>query len=338
MARQVQYCIAKDGTRLAYASDGEGVPFVWIPGWVSHLELDDAFGEAVGSRTDDSGIRFVTMDKRGNGLSERHPADISLESRVTDLETVVAAVGLEKFALGGLSEGGPVAIAYAARHPEQVEKLVIVGSYADGSKLAGSQEMRDAVRSVVKAEWGMASRVMAELFVGPDSLMDINAFAAYQQAAADSEEALAIIDAAIEIDVRPLLAQITAPTLVVHHRQDRIVPIELGQEVAAGIAGARFISFPGAHIPSPEDFRQGFAEINDFVRGGPASTAPEAPAPSAFRTVLFTDLVGHTEMMSRLGDERGRDVLREHERITRDTLAAHGGTEVKTMGDGFMAS
>ncbi|HEY5640710.1 MAG TPA: alpha/beta fold hydrolase [Dehalococcoidia bacterium] len=337
MARQVQYCTAKDGTRLAYAVGGAGVPFVFVPGWVSHLELDDQFADLIG-RTADDGILFVTMDKRGNGLSERHPPDVSLESRVSDLETVTEAVGLDKFALGGLSEGGPVAIAYAARHPEQVEKLVIVGSYADGSKLAGSEEMRDAVRSVVKAEWGMASRVMAELFVGPDSLMDINAFAAYQQAAADPEEALAIIDAAIEIDVRDLLAQITAPTLVVHHREDRIVPIELGQQVAAGIPGARFVSFPGAHIASPEQLRESFEVINDFVRGGPAAPAPEEPSASAFRTVLFSDLVGHTEMMSRLGDERGREVLREQERITRETLAAHGGTEVKTMGDGFMAS
>ncbi|RLC59647.1 MAG: hypothetical protein DRI30_00045 [Chloroflexi bacterium] len=337
MTRQVQYCTAKDGTRLAYAVDGEGVPFVFIPGWVSHLELDDKLAEAMG-REVDAGIRFVSMDKRGNGLSERHPADVSLESRVTDVETVVEAVGLERFVLGGLSEGGPVAIAYAARHPEQVEKLVIVGSYADGSRIAGSQEMRDAIRGVVKAEWGMASRVMAELFVGPDSIMDINAFAAYQQAAADPEEALAIIDAAIEIDVRPLLAQITAPTLVVHHRADRIVPMELGQEVAAAIPGARFASYPGAHIASPDEFRQSWAEVTDFVRGGPATPASPAPAPSAFRTVLFSDLVGHTEMMSRLGDEKGREVLREHERLTRDLLAAHAGTEVKTMGDGFMAS
>jgi len=338
MTRQVQYCIASDGTRLAYAVEGEGVPFVFIPGWVSHLELDDKIAEAMGTREADAGIRFVTMDKRGNGLSERHPADVSLESRVTDLETVVEAIGLEKFALGGLSEGGPVAIAYAVRHPEQVEKLVILGSYADGSRIGGSQEMRDAVRSVVKAEWGMASRVMAELFVGPDSIMDIDAFAAYQQAAADPEEALAIIDAAIEIDVRALLPQITAPTLVVHHRADRIVPIELGQEVAAGIPGARFASYPGAHIPSPDEFRESWTEVTDFVRGGPVPQAAAEPAPSAFRTVLFTDLVGHTKMMSRLGDQKGRDVLREHERVTRETLAANSGTEVKTMGDGFMAS
>ena len=293
MARQVQYCTAKDGTRLAYACEGEGVPLVWIPGWVSHLERDDAFAEAVGSTGDDSGIRFVTMDKRGNGLSERHPHDVALESRVTDVETLVETVGLERFALGGTSEGGSVAIAYAARHPEQVEKLVIVGSYADGSKLAGSEEMRDAVRSVVKAEWGMASRVMAELFVGPDSIMDINAFAAYQQAAADSEEALAIIDAAIEIDVRPLLSQIGAPTLVVHHRQDRIVPIELGQEVAAGIPGARFVSFTGAHIPSLEELRESFHGDQRLRQGRPRispqrSSLPRLSALSSLRTSSAT--------------------------------------------------
>jgi len=191
------------------------------------------------------GIRFLTMDKRGNGLSERHPGDVSLDSRVTDLETVVDTVGLERFALGGLSEGGPVAISYAARRPEHVEKLVLMGSYADGSRLAGSQKMREAMRSVVKAEWGMASRVMAELFVGPDSIMDINAFAAYQQAAADPEEALAMFDAMIEIDVRSLLPQITAPTLVVHHRADRIVPIEPHR--VSPVPGSRLILARTSH-------------------------------------------------------------------------------------------
>ena len=318
MEREVRYCTAGDGTRLAYATAGEGVPFVWIPGWVSHLELDARLGDAMGTSEATEGIRFLTMDKRGNGLSERHPADVSLDSRVTDLETVVDTVGLERFALGGLSEGGPVAISYAARRPEHVEKLVLMGSYADGSRLAGSQKMREAMRSVVKAEWGMASRVMAELFVGPGSLMDINAFATYQQAAADPEEALAMFDAMIEIDVRSLLPQITAPTLVVHHRADRIVPIELGQEVASGIAGARFASYPGAHVPSPDEFRQSWTAIMDFVRGGPAALVAAAPTPSAFRTVLFTDVEGSTALTDRLGDAKARKLLKEHERIVRD--------------------
>lgn len=345
MQPDIQYCLTPDGVRIAYRDGGgDGPPFIWVPGWVSHLELDAQFGRASGIAT--HRLRFISLDKRGTGLSSRNVEDVSLEARVRDLEALVAHLDLDRFALGGMSEGGPTVIAYAARRPEQITHLVIMGSYADGSRLAGGSELRDAARTVVKLEWGMGSRLMSDLFCGPGSAMDGEQFAKYQQYCANKDDALRVLDVAVSIDVRPLLPSISAPTLVIHHRDDRMVPIEAGQEIAAGIRGARFVSFPGAHIAPPDEIARAFDALVDFVAGEAVRGVADAQAPPAgdpppmggLRTILFTDLVGHTEMMRRLGDDRGRDVLREHERITRDVLKQHGGAEVKTMGDGFMAS
>jgi class 3 adenylate cyclase len=168
--------------------------------------------------------------------------------------------------------------------------------------------------------------------------MTPEAFGAYQLSGANADDAYKILRAAADIDVRPLLPSIKCPTLVVHNRDDKVVPIELAQEVAAGIKGAKFVSFHGGHIPPLDAILEGSRVIAEFVRNAPVAARPAASADGGFRTILFTDLVGHTEMMRRLGDDRGRAVLRDHEKITRDVLKEHNGSEVKTMGDGFMAS
>jgi class 3 adenylate cyclase len=180
--------------------------------------------------------------------------------------------------------------------------------------------------------------VLAELFCGEDSVLDMKGFATYQRLAGNARDAVRILEACMAIDARPLLRSIVAPTLVIHSRDDRIVPIVLGQEIAAGIKGARFVSIPGAHIPGVEGFQQAYQAIHDFVVDDQSGQKPTASPIGGFRTVLFTDLVGHTAMMRRLGDDKGRAVLREHESITRNVLKQFGGAEVKTMGDGFMAS
>jgi class 3 adenylate cyclase/predicted esterase len=339
MDREVRYVTASDGVKIAYAIQGEGTPFIWVPGWISHLDLDAGFLPMFGVDPAAYGVSWVSMDKRGSGLSGRNPTDYSLDARVSDVIAVADDVGLATFALGGMSEGGPIALALAAKHPDRVTRLVIHGSYANGECLGGSPDMREGLRAIVRAEWGVGSKLMSDLFTNQNSIIHGEEFAEYQKVAANQHDALKIINAAIAIDVRPLLSQITAPTLVVHHRDDRIVPIESGQEIAAAIKGARFLSFPGAHIASQQDFHKAFTAIFEFVSVGAGSQQAASPAvDSTFRTVLFTDIVGHTEMMRRLGDQRGRAVLREHEQVTRDVLKANGGSEVKTMGDGFMAS
>ena len=344
MKREVRYCTTEDGVRIAYSVEGEAdlPPLVWVPGWISHLELDGPRRDAVGTTEILKSVRFITLDKRGTGLSSRDVDDFSLEAHIADVAAVVDNLGLEKFALAGGSEGGPVAIGFAGRYPNRVKKLVIYGSFANPARVGGSEAMRQALLTVVKEEWGIiGSKLLSEFFVNGDSYITLEEFANYERLAANPAEAYATLKAMMAVDVRPHLSQIQAPTLVIHARDDRIVPLALGQEIAAGVRGARFVSVPGAHLPAPEQVREIFAAMVEFVTGVsrpvPPAGVPE-PAQGSFRTVLFTDIVGHTEMMSRLGDERGREVLLEHERITREVLKAHGGTEVKTTGDGFMAS
>jgi len=336
--REVRYVTTADGVRIAYAIQGEGVPFIWVPGWISHLDLDAGFLQMFGVDPNAEGVLWVQMDKRGSGLSSRNLLDYSLETRVKDVIAVADDLGLETFALGGMSEGGPIALATAATHPDRVTKLVIHGSYANGESLAGSPDMRDGMLAVIRAEWGVGSNLLSDMFTNADSVLSGQQFSEYQKVAANHGDARRIIEAAVGIDVRPLLSRITAPTLVVHHRDDRVVPIDCGQEIAAAIKGARFLSFPGAHIASQENFSLAFSAIVKFVGGGTVAKRAASAADSTFRTVLFTDIVGHTAMMHRLGDEKGRGVLREHEQVTRNTLKTYGGSEVKTMGDGFMAS
>jgi class 3 adenylate cyclase len=149
----------------------------------------------------------------------------------------------------------------------------------------------------------------------------------------------AILAGAWTHDATSLLSQVRTPTLVIHWRDNKFSPVEVARRIAASIPGAELVVLEGDD-PWPDVGRTEAAAraIDEFLGDAPAANQPATAAPSAFRTVLFTDLVGHTEMMSRLGDTKGRDVLREHERITRKVLKANGGTEVKTMGDGFMAS
>jgi len=253
MDQQIQYCTAHGGARLAYTVTGEGPPLVWVSGWVSHLELEWGSRARRPSLELLAGrVRLIRHDKRGTGLSARGLEDYSFEASVQDLETLVRHLGLTRFAIGGLSEGAAIAIAYAARHPERVTRLVLLGSYARGAGLMAPTELLEAVRAVVKTRWGLASNLLAAVFLDDSSNVRQELFSRFQRSAAKAEDAAALLDRAVNIDIRPLLPSISAPALVFHHRDDTVVPLQLGQEVAACIKGARFLSAPGAHIPSEQ--------------------------------------------------------------------------------------
>jgi class 3 adenylate cyclase len=342
--REIRYCTSDDGVSIAYSVEGhvDLPPLVLLPAWVTHLELDAQLRDDWGLTDIFQSVRLITFDKRGTGLSTRVVDDFSLEAHLRDLQAVVADLGLEQFALMGNSEGGPTAIAYAASHPGRVTSMCIYGSMAFGARNAGSEEMRSAILAVVKAEWGMGSKLLTDFFVNEESAVKPEEFGPYQRLAADASGGYGTLKAMMEVDVRALLPLVKAPTLVVHGRDDRMVPLAAGQEIAAGIRGARFVSIPGAHIPAGKEWLQVNRSMVEFAvehaKREPTTTGETSRPLGGLRTVLFTDIVGHTEMMQRLGDAKGRDVLREHERITRETLKQHGGAEVKTMGDGFLAS
>ena len=306
-----------------------------VPGWVSHIELDMAADSPVRASFEELARHFtlVRYDKRGTGLSDRGGSDFGLEPRLLDLEAVVDRLKLTRYAMRGASEGGPVAIAHAVRHPERVSHLILQGTSAH----LGRSDTTDALVALISAEWALGSTTMASIFAPSAPKETQDGFVRYQREAATRADAAAMLVANLDTDVRDMLGQVSAPTLVIHSETDRAIPFEHARRLAGAIPDATLSQYKGDHA-SFTAFSEINAMIVDFVSpDGPAGTATPATE-SGVRTVLFTDLVGHTEMMQRLGDDKGRDVLREHERITRDLLKQYAGAEVKTMGDGFMAS
>jgi class 3 adenylate cyclase len=336
MDASIRFCTTSDGLRIAYMVSGEGPPLVRVMGFVTHLELDRDLALFPSTRMGTvAGFQCIRFDKRGTGLSDRGVTDFSTATRLRDLEAVVDALKLKKFYLFGLSEAGPIAMMYAAEHPRRVIKLALYGTLAFGG---GGNPTSRALASLARAQWGMGSDAMSGLLAPGATAEEREVVGRYQRAAARSEEAALMIEATGLVDVRSLLPKIKAPTIVIHAKGDMAIPFNAGREIAGSIRGASLVSLDSdRHAPTDEGTDQINEAMRAFFIGNDTAVNASAP-PGGLRTVLFTDIVGHTEMMQRLGDAKGRDVLREHERITRETLKAHGGAEVKTMGDGFMAS
>jgi class 3 adenylate cyclase len=275
-------------------------------------------------------MTLVRYDARGFALSDRGELDFSCEALASDIEAVLEAVHAERAALLANSIMAAPAIQYAATHPGRVGALLLLDGLARGSDLAPGW---NAVVELARADWEFAKQTLARAVNFP-AVSGREKYQDVLEAATTQAAFLRFFEAVKGWDMTHLLERIDVPTLVTHTGPDLPhVPLEACRRVATSIPNAEFASIPGHRmVRFAADFLQ---------RHFPAeATAPDEPQSDAgaFRTVLFTDIVGHTEMMQRLGDERGRAVLREHERITREVLRAHGGTEVKTMGDGFMAS
>ncbi len=352
MARpEVQYATTADGVSIAFYEMGEGPPLV-LPSSVlwSHLRMR-TIPEYL---RDGSGIgrfnRIIRYDSRGTGLSDRSNQDMSLEAKLRDLEAVVDKLGLDRFDIMALGHAGVVGIAYAARHPSRVGHLVLINAYAAGSYFTGTSRFRalrsfqDELRAVEDLEenWERYTLYRAHENIGfSDSELAQRLAPIYREAMTPSS-LLQWVESLPDLDVRPLLGQVRVPTLALHI-QLAVFPIDWVREIASGIPGCRFVQINRDKSAEGQWWDERIqTTVEKFLGVGVSDAATQdadvSPGPSALRTVLFTDLVGHTEMMQRLGDDRGRDVLREHERITREVLKANGGTEVKTMGDGFMAS
>jgi class 3 adenylate cyclase/pimeloyl-ACP methyl ester carboxylesterase len=338
MEQEIRFCTTPDGVRIAYAVVGQGPPLLHVPGWISHLELDWKLPPVrAGWEEYAKTFRVIRIDKRGTGLSDRNVGDYSLESRVRDLEALVDHLGLDEFALSGISEGGPTCISYAAKHPERVSRLALYGTFARGELMAGNPGLAAGVLAVVKAEWGMGSRLLADLFVGEGAepaLLQV--FTEYQREGATSEDAHAMLEADLKIDVKELLPQVQAPTLIVHARSDKIIPIDAGRELAAGIPNARFESVEGSHVIGVEASQP--VRLAFLREGFEAKATEEEPAPSGMVTILFTDMEGSTSLTQRIGDAKAQELLRAHNGLIREALKSHGGAEIKHTGDGIMAS
>jgi len=336
MEPRIQYAKTSDGVNIAFWTLGEGMPVVEMPaGEFSHIQLEWQTSHMRGWYEGLAKKRMlVHYDGRGRGLSDRDATDYSLEAEMLDLKAVVDRLGLDRFALIGLFGHGPVAINYAVQHPEQVSHLILWMAVSRGSdespKLRAMNELRDA-------DWNLYTRALAGLFGGQPE--EVTAAATYLRECVTPEVAKAIDDASREFDVAHLLPKVTSPTLVFHRRQYQFLDLNVSRSIVAQIPDARLVLLDGdsafAYIG---DMDAALDAVDEFLGEGEQASGAETPTAGAFRTILFTDIEGSTAMTQRLGDAKAREVLREHERITRECLRAHGGAEVKTMGDGFMAS
>jgi pimeloyl-ACP methyl ester carboxylesterase/DNA-binding CsgD family transcriptional regulator len=273
----VRFVRAADETRIAYAVSGAGPPLVRTAHWLSHLEFDwwspvwrDFLAEL------SLGRRLVRYDQRGTGLSDREVADLSFEAMVGDLEALVDALELERFSLLGMSQGAAISVAYAARHPERVAGLVLCGGYARGHAHRGrtSDQLQEAdvLLDVIRVGWGTPDptfrRVFASMFFPEGSPAQYAAFDQLQRVSATPEVAYRLRRMFGTIDVEDLCPRVRTPTLVMHVRDDRLVPFDEGRHLAALIPEARFVPLEGRnHIPSPGEpaFRRFFEELALFL-------------------------------------------------------------------------
>jgi pimeloyl-ACP methyl ester carboxylesterase/DNA-binding CsgD family transcriptional regulator len=243
------------GARVAYAATGSGPPLVTTAWWVSHLELDWADPAFRGLWTSiGEGRTVVRYDRPGVGMSDRDSeVGLTVDEEVSLLRAVLDHLGLERVDLAGGSSGGCAALAFAARFPERVNRLLLYGAYADGAAIT-SPAVRDAILSTVRSHWGLGSRLLAGIFLGDTSTAEQERLARYQRAAASPEVAARLLERVYRNDVRADLEHVRAPTLVVHRRDDRAVPYALGRELAASIPGASLVPLDGsAHFPWAQD-------------------------------------------------------------------------------------
>jgi len=342
MEREVRYCTTVDGVSIAYCEAGTGTPVVSIAP-VSHVEMESQWEwyRILASRR-----RTIWYDPRGSGSSQRDVPGHSIEEMALDIAAVADALALGTFVLSAHLWAVPVAVAYAAKHPDRVSHLVLFAGFARGQEMEEIPRVKTLFSMLDQGDWEQFTDTMYLNWFGwhlPDVAQRVSAV---ERMSKTLEQAVAFYGAARRYDVTALLPEVSVQTLVMHPRGATFPTLEMARRLAAGIPGARLKVLETETFWSDQVEPQLLDALDEFIGDGDRPEA-ETLQPQArrvaqnapgFATVLFTDLVDHTEMMQRLGDDKGRDVLREHERITREVLAAHDGAEVKTMGDGFMAS
>jgi DNA-binding winged helix-turn-helix (wHTH) protein/pimeloyl-ACP methyl ester carboxylesterase len=276
LRQEVHFCTASDGTQIAYASVGQGSPVIKTANWLNHLEYDwespiwSPLFQAIAAEH-----QLIRYDARGNGLSDWDVSEMSFDAFVRDLETVVEAVGVERFALFGISQGCAMSIAYAVRYPERVSHLVLYGSFARGRKKRSPEATAnsDALITLIRQGWGQENpafrQLFTSLFIPGGTEEQTKWFNDLQRITTSPENAARLRQVVDDIEVTALLSKVTAPTLVLHCRGDAVQPFDEGRRLAAGIPGARFVALEGRnHIPLQGEpaWSRLLQEMRDFLR------------------------------------------------------------------------
>jgi len=330
------------GLKVAYAVMGDApLDLVFVPGFVSHVEASLEFPPI--QRAIERLTRFarvISFDKPGTGLSDPVEGVPTLEERMEDLTSVLDAVGVERAALFGTSEGAPMSALFAATHVDRVIALVMYGSYAKGSwaedyPWGPKRDQTAAGAELIEDGWGQgfSLEVFAPSFAEDPKL--VGWWARYERQAASPAMAKAISRLATEVDIREILPAIRVPTLVVHRKGDIAVPVEGARYIAERIPGARLVELDGCdHFPYAGDVDSMIDEVESFLTGA----RPVRPVDRRLLTVLFTDIVGSTARAAELGDRRWRGLLERHDELARKEIDHQGGRAVKATGDGFLAT
>jgi len=281
--QQIRFCTARDGVRLAYATTGAGPPLVKASNWLSHLEFDwDSPVWRHWLKELSRGQTFIRYDARGSGLSDRDVPELTFETWVSDLETVVDAAGVERFALLGISQGASIAIAYAARHSERVTHLVVYGGYVLGRfKRAVTPEQRKEAEMMIELAamgWGREDPAFRQFFTTqfiPDGTPEQHRwFNDLQRISASPENAARFMRSLNSIDVTGLASKVTCPALVLHSNGDVRVPFEQGRLMASLIPGARFVPLDSRnHILLEHEpaWTRWVEEVRAFLPAAPAA-------------------------------------------------------------------
>lgn len=261
---------------IAYAVSGEGPPLVKAANWLTHLEFDrdsPVWQHWLTELSRDHTL--VRYDERGCGLSDREVDDLSFDSWVADLESVVDALGLERFPLFGMSQGGPVCLAYAARHPERVSRIVLYGSYSVGWKHRGPPSLRrreEALKQLMSDGWGRDNpafrQVFTQMFIPDGTPQQMDWFNELQRRTTSPHIAVRLEEEFGDIDVRDDLRAIQCPVLVLHARRDEVIPFEAGRRLAGALPDSRFVALDGQNhvlLESEPAWERFLAEVRAFL-------------------------------------------------------------------------
>jgi class 3 adenylate cyclase len=282
--------------------------------------------------------RLILFDKRGTGLSDRSAGIATLEERMDDVRAVMDAAGSERAALFGVSEGGPMSVLFAATYPDRASALVLYGSYARNSNLHSEEYFTDRIESVDRL-WGTGEYIIK--FFAPSKKADDvarQAFARWERQLASPSAVIALVQMNRQIDARHVVPAIHLPTLIMHKVGDPAVTLEDARYLAANIAGAKYVEFPGIDhgpVADPVIADRIVDEVQEFLTG---SRSSDTEIDRVLATVMFTDIVESTKRASELGDRQWRTLLDRHDETVRQQLQRFRGNEVKNLGDGFMAT
>lgn len=338
MNLKMQYATTRDGVRIAYGAAGSGPTLVRVPSLpFSHSQREWESGSDFYEKLAEK-WRIVQFDPRGTGLSERNIDDFSLEKRLLDIEAVLDKLDAGPVALHGIGWSGPLVVTYAVRHPERVSHVILDDSQARTQDFMNIPQIR--ALDQLTGQWDTFLEYLAYMIYGYGR-EEAAPIVAHMKACVSPEGARMIFLSARGDDVSELLPMVTQPALVLQHKGMAEQSEEAARELAALMPNASLVILEGQAADDTARIVHAIADLLGTEHDHHAPALPPTPPPEAFsgvRTILFTDLVSHSEMMSRLGDAKGRTVLREHEEVTRRLLNEYGGDEVKSMGDGFMAS